>query len=183
MNPRNRDARRLRAVRRPHSLILTLSIRPSSKSNDDTSSFRCGSRLLFFSPKSREKCRYPAPEPPLTPTQKYETSCHTCRPQRPVSHCQLWMTVKWKALPNWLGFAWCKRTSNSFPVCLFVSSRLQEIWGLVGSYNCGAWTREVPGGSSGELSCFVPICLCCMFCKITEKIRIQTVSLRPRAWK
>lgn len=70
MNPRNRDARRLRAVRRPHSLILTLSIRPSSKSNDDTSSFRCGSRLLFFSPKSREKCRYPAPETPPHPDTK-----------------------------------------------------------------------------------------------------------------
>lgn len=69
MNPRNRDARRLRAVRRPHSLILTPSIRPSSKSNDDTSSFRCGSRLVFSVPSPERNVDIPAPEPPSPDTK------------------------------------------------------------------------------------------------------------------
>lgn len=139
MNPRNRDARRLRAVRRPHSLILTLSIRPSSKSNDDTSSLsvRLSSSFSVPSPERKVDVR---PRNPHSPIQKFETSCHTCRPQPPVSLCQLWVKVMCKALPNRLGFAWCKCTSNSFSVCLVSSP---GDLGPGGFYNRGAWTREV----------------------------------------
>lgn len=153
MNPRNRDARRLRAVRRPHSLILTLSIRPSSKSNDDTSSLsvRLSSSFSVPSPERNVDVR---PRNPHSPIQKFETSCHTCRPQPPVSLCQLWVKVMCKALPNRLGFAWCKRTSNSFSVCLVSSpgdlgpGRTLQSWGLD--------KGSIPGGSRGEASCFVP---------------------------
>lgn len=159
MNPRNRDARRLRAVRRPHSLIHTLSIRPSSKFNDDTSSFSVRLSSSFQSQIPREMSTS-GPGTPI-PRHKYETSCHTCRPQRPVLPCQLWVTVMCKALPNRLGFAWCKRTSNSLSVCLVSSpghlgsGRILQLWGLD--------KGSIPGGSRGEVSCFVPICLRCMF--------------------
>lgn len=71
MNPRNRDARRLRAVRRPHSLINTLSIRPSSKSNDDTSSFGAA-LVLFSSSKVPREMSTSGPGTLSSPTQKYE---------------------------------------------------------------------------------------------------------------
>jgi len=177
MNPRNRDARRLRAVRRPHSLINTLSIRPSSKSNHDTSSFRCGSRLVFSVP-SPERNVDTRPRNPLPPAQKYGISC----PHLPTSTAGLDLPavgdgqVQSPAILARL-LIWCKRRSNS----ISVSSRLQGVWGLVGSYNFGAWTREVYlGGSCGEASCFAPACLRCLFCMINEKMRIQTVWWRRK---
>lgn len=183
MNPRNRDARRLRAVRRPHSLIHTLSIRPSSKSNDDTSSFRCGSRLLFFfqSQVPREMSTSGPGTPPhpdikvrnILPHLSTSTACLTLPA---VGDGQ----VKSPAQLAWLCLV---QAHKQQPPCLSVSSRLQEIWCLVGSYNCGARAREVPDGSCGGSPVFVPFCLRCTFCKITEKMRIQTVWLRQRAWK
>lgn len=150
MNPRNRDARRLRAVRRPHSLILTPSIRPSSKSNDDTSSFRCGSRLVFQSQVPREMSTS-GPGTPLAPTQKYEASCPTCRPQRPVSPCQLWVTVMCKVLLDRFGSTWCKRTSNSFSVCLVPSPRDLGPGGILHLWDLDK--GSIPGGTCGEASC------------------------------
>lgn len=58
MNPRSRDARRLRVVRRLPTLIMP-SIRLFSNFNDDTSSVRCGSRpvLLPLPPPPRQQAR------------------------------------------------------------------------------------------------------------------------------
>lgn len=128
MNPRNRDARRLRAVRRPHSLMNTLSIRPSSKSNDDTSFFGAA-LVLFSSSKSREKCRHSGPgtlSPPDIKARKHlaHLPASTARLDWPAAgDCQ----VRRPATPAWLAI-WCKRISSNFFVGLV--SRILQPWGL-----------------------------------------------------
>lgn len=184
MNPRNRDARRLRAVRRPHSLIHTLSIRPSSKSNDDTSSFRCGFRLLFLQSQVPREMSTSGPGTPPHPDIKVRnilphlSTSMACLTLPAVGDGQ----VKSPAPPAWLCLVQAhKQQPSCLSVCLVSSPG--DLGSGRGSYNCGAWAREVPGGSRGGSLVFVPVCLRCTFCKITEKMRIQTVWLRQRAWK
>lgn len=156
MNPRNRDARRLRAVRRPHSLINTLSIRPSSKFNDDTSSFRCGSRLVF---QSQVPDRETSTSDPGIHRQEARTSCHICQCQRPVSPTRY---VRWwsraKALPQ-RRFTLCKRTSNTYPV-FFSSGHVSVRLGLWQDPTVvGPGEESMPGSSCREASWFVLFCL------------------------
>lgn len=131
--------------------------------------------VLFFSPKSREKCRHPVPEPPSP-----DTKVRDILPRMPTSTVCLTLAavvnghVQSPAERAWLHLVQAHKqwfSCLSRPVSRDLGSgRILQFWDLD--------KGSIPDGSCGEAPCFVPICLGCMFCTIAEKIRMQTVWLR-----